>query len=62
MATTRHGLYGGARQPYGSFAGKEEAVTIYTAATSRVHVLEYRPVLDLRYRPVERIDWRPVED
>ena len=30
--TTRHGLYGGARQPYGSFAGKSEASVAFSTA------------------------------
>ena len=30
--TTRKGLYGGARSPYGSFAGKTEATPAFSSA------------------------------
>jgi len=51
MATTRHGNYGGARQPYGSFSGKAEAVTFPVNA---IHAKAgiYRPhASGGRYRP-----------
>lgn len=35
MATTRHGLYGGARQPYGSFGGKSEAEPAYVEIVTK---------------------------
>lgn len=46
------------------------AVAFYSApvpvtavtAIARVHVLEYRPITQMRYRPTKHLDYRPITE
>jgi hypothetical protein len=58
---TRHGLYGGPRPVYGSFAGKAEVVSV-VPDVGPVHTVSWQSVVETGWQPVINVDWQPVTE